>query len=989
MGDDNSLRVAVRVRPQSEREKADLNRICTTVYHNDSQINIGGQKNFTFDHAFDSGTQQQKIYDECVKGLVEGTFDGFNATVLAYGQTGSGKTYTMGTAFDMMDVMNENDIGIVPRAIQHLFSEMESRKQQALEQGFVEPCFDIVAQFVELYNEEIIDLLSHERVPTGLRIHEDVKGEIFLNGVTRIAVTNPVQTLEVLKNGSLNRKTASTNMNKQSSRSHAIFTMIIKQQRTVATKACDSQRALEQNNVNPPQDEDSTTELELLSAKFHFVDLAGSERLKRSGATGDRAREGISINFGLLALGNVICSLTATPVPGKVTYIPYRDSKLTRLLQDSLGGNSRTVMIACISPSDCDYVETLNTLNYANRAKNIKNKVIANQDKSSKVIGRLRSRIAELEAELLDFRQGRIKILDGIESFSDQYRENVLLQADVSQLRIRIKAMQETLEMLTARNVQLLAENSEIRAQMGILRDQNCHESHGDVSIESKKEGNNGLSDVIRVYIGELESLRCSLMESNATNEQLRQQLNHWKTQATKNAFRLPLHTLNTNKDVVNCSLNDNVEKVIACTPVTSLIQEAKADVERMKQSITESSHEGDRTNSELTDHEDDTMKTSIMVVNSDSDGDVEELKGIEDEDLEVENEAEAECLKLGDDLAELQAEISIKERLILKLEHSERRLAEVQLMYQRKIAEFSLRIKEMEAERDRVLAEMASKQPQKVVDTNHVRKIREDYEKKLATMRDEFKKLQSIEREHRKMQTKQAAKELERSRILSELNELKKAKVKLGPRMATLLRKIKEESNRAKSHETSIMKKIAGLEKEARRKDDIIQKLQNKDRQREEALKKSFNEVGRLRQLSRQASHNSGRKSERQRNLHLPQAQRPTSRTSVEMKVKAKWMIIEKLLRQRIIQRQTITKLENELEKAVTEKNALNEEIGRLEEDYIEEKDSDKRDLIGEHIDGCHAKMLYIMEHLSELRNTMAGIDENNKETTLAQYVI
>uniref|UniRef100_A0A914DG64 Kinesin motor domain-containing protein n=1 Tax=Acrobeloides nanus TaxID=290746 RepID=A0A914DG64_9BILA len=121
------------------------------------------------------------------------------------------------------------------------------------------------------------------------------------------------------------------------------------------------------------------SELEVLTAKFHFVDLAGSERLKRTGATGDRAKEGISINCGLLALGNVISALGGAQ--GKVSHVPYRDSKLTRLLQDSLGGNSRTLMIACASPSDVDFVETLNTLNYANRAKNIKNKVVANQDK--------------------------------------------------------------------------------------------------------------------------------------------------------------------------------------------------------------------------------------------------------------------------------------------------------------------------------------------------------------------------------------------------------------------------------------------------------------------------------------------------------------------------------------------------------------------------------------------------------------------------------
>jgi hypothetical protein len=140
-----------------------------------------------------------------------------------------------------------------------------------------------------------------------------------------------------------------------------------------------------------------------LSAKFHFVDLAGSERLKRTLATGDRAKEGISINCGLLALGNVISALGDRSK--KSSHVPYRDSKLTRLLQDSLGGNSRTVMIACVSPSDRDFVETLNTLKYANRARNIKNRVQVNQDKSSRTIASLRREIELLQLELLDFKQ--------------------------------------------------------------------------------------------------------------------------------------------------------------------------------------------------------------------------------------------------------------------------------------------------------------------------------------------------------------------------------------------------------------------------------------------------------------------------------------------------------------------------------------------------------------------------------------------------------
>lgn len=175
-------------------------------------------------------------------------------------------------------------------------------------------------------------------------------------------------------------------MNDQSSRSHALFTIFVRRQRLLT-----------------PSDNVPDNDLETLTSKFHFVDLAGSERLKRTQATGERAREGISINCGLLALGNCISALGDKSK--RALHVPYRDSKLTRLLQDSLGGNSQTLMIACVSPSDRDFMETLNTLKYANRARNIKNKVKINQDQSSRTISQLRREIAALQLELLEYKQ--------------------------------------------------------------------------------------------------------------------------------------------------------------------------------------------------------------------------------------------------------------------------------------------------------------------------------------------------------------------------------------------------------------------------------------------------------------------------------------------------------------------------------------------------------------------------------------------------------
>merc|ERR1712066_33629 len=234
--------------------------------------------------------------------------------------------------------------------------------------------------FMELYNEQIIDLLSNQdRSNQNLRIQENEHGEMVIPGLSQVEVNSYSKTMEILGKGSTKRTTASTNMNSVSSRSHAIFTLYIECTKNVETGETDpesGEKVLDQVNIK---------------SKFHFVDLAGSERIKKTGAEGDRKKEGIAINYGLLILGNVISALGDPKRRG--SHVPYRDSKLTRILQDSLGGNSRTLMIACVSPSDSEFVETLSTLKYANRARNIKNKVIQNQDSASRQIKELRDKL--------------------------------------------------------------------------------------------------------------------------------------------------------------------------------------------------------------------------------------------------------------------------------------------------------------------------------------------------------------------------------------------------------------------------------------------------------------------------------------------------------------------------------------------------------------------------------------------------------------------
>jgi len=292
--------------------------------------------------------------------------------VFAYGQTGSGKTYTMGSTFlgDSQDMPR----GVIPHTIRVLHELLETKRKNKK--------VSLKVSFIELHKEAIQDLLTHpDEAQKQCFVREFPGGNVTVSGATEFEVQTPLEMLECLERGTLYRTTASTGMNKRSSRSHAIFTI------TVA-----------QTPINLPDSIDSQGEDGALIAKLNLVDLAGSERVKKTNAQGLRLEEGIHINKGLLALGNVISALGGENRVGG--HVPYRNSKLTRLLQDSLGGNSRTVMVACVSPADINFDETLNTLKYANRARNIKNKPIVNRDGTTAEILSLRREVAELTAEL-------------------------------------------------------------------------------------------------------------------------------------------------------------------------------------------------------------------------------------------------------------------------------------------------------------------------------------------------------------------------------------------------------------------------------------------------------------------------------------------------------------------------------------------------------------------------------------------------------------
>uniref|UniRef100_A0A5K3FTZ0 Kinesin-like protein n=1 Tax=Mesocestoides corti TaxID=53468 RepID=A0A5K3FTZ0_MESCO len=361
-----AVRVIVRCRPLNNREKALECKEIISIDSKRGQCSISNYsrakdqtKTFFFDGAYDSLSTTEEIYADVVYPLVEGVTEGYNGTVFAYGQTGCGKSFTMqGVSTDPVNK------GVIPRSFEHIFETTAAMSNVK---------YLIHASFLEIYNEEIRDLLGKDqKAKCDLKEHPE-RG-VFVAGLSMHKVKCVEDCKLIMDQGGKNRHVGATLMNADSSRSHSIFTIYLEM--TVA-------------------DEGTNTD-HIRAGKLNLVDLAGSERQSKTNATGDRLKEATKINLSLSALGNVISAL----VDSSSKHIPYRDSKLTRLLQDSLGGNTKTLMVACLSPADNNYDETLSTLRYANRAKNIKNKPTINEDPKDALLRQYQEEIARLKALL-------------------------------------------------------------------------------------------------------------------------------------------------------------------------------------------------------------------------------------------------------------------------------------------------------------------------------------------------------------------------------------------------------------------------------------------------------------------------------------------------------------------------------------------------------------------------------------------------------------
>ncbi|EEF43163.1 ATP binding protein, putative [Ricinus communis] len=368
---DHNVQVLIRIRPLSNMEAVSQGYgRCLKQESSQTLLWLGHpETRFTFDHIASETISQEKLFRVIGLPMVENCMSGYNSCMFAYGQTGSGKTYTMMGEINQIEDKLSEDCGITARIFEYLFSrikmEEESRRNEKLR-------FSCKCSFLEIYNEQITDLL--EPSSTNLQLREDSRKGVYVENLTEYNVKTVNDVTKLLSQGAANRKMAATNMNSESSRSHSVFTCIIESW----------------------WEKDSMTHFRF--ARLNLVDLAGSERQKSSGAEGGRLKEAANINKSLSTLGLVIMSLVDL-AHGKHRHVPYRDSRLTFLLQDSLGGNSKTTIIANISPSMCSAHETLSTLKFAQRAKLIQNNAKVNEDASGDV-GTLQRQIQLLKDQL-------------------------------------------------------------------------------------------------------------------------------------------------------------------------------------------------------------------------------------------------------------------------------------------------------------------------------------------------------------------------------------------------------------------------------------------------------------------------------------------------------------------------------------------------------------------------------------------------------------
>ncbi|KAF2879448.1 hypothetical protein ILUMI_26728 [Ignelater luminosus] len=487
------IRVYIRLRPLNKQELEVRSSTCVEISNaKDLLVKQQYGKHYTFDKVFGPDTTQMDIYNSIVKPLIPDVLAGYNCTIFAYGQTGTGKTYTMTGESKTIGMSLEGDeqAGIIPRAMAHLFDELSSIPRQ----------YTVHASFLEIYNEELFDLLSDKTENKSIRLFEDQhqKGSVIINGISTVMLCNKSQIYEILQKGQEKRQTSSTLLNDRSSRSHAVFSITI--------HTCET-------NVEGEE--------LVKTAKLNLVDLAGSEHFSKPKSSDRRIREAGSVNQSLLILQRVIKSLAV-----KSVHIPYRESKLTRILQDSLGGRTKTSMIATISLANSCLEETLSTLDYAHRAKCIINRPEVNQRVSQKAWK------AEYEKEMDRLR----KDLHAARTSTGIYLDQDNYQRLISDKEIRKEELSEKMA--------LISELEEKLQQME--EEKNIKEMEWNTIQRSLQEINKGFVKCCKMFRQDEELEEQLPIDCEAKVEHLQKQAKYLleMTATAAKSFHIKIHSL-------------------------------------------------------------------------------------------------------------------------------------------------------------------------------------------------------------------------------------------------------------------------------------------------------------------------------------------------------------------------------------------------------------------------------------------------------------
>ncbi|RPA93414.1 kinesin-domain-containing protein [Choiromyces venosus 120613-1] len=527
-----SVKVAVRVRPplRSTDPGFDLipQRFQKGMVHVTSPTSLAvdspqGRKIFVFDRVFGQDVDQDGVWDY-LEESVNAFIQGYNVSLLAYGQSGAGKSYTMGTSGpdEQSDV---KVMGVIPRAATALFERLgsgapNSRNSSSglraparystpisqLIKSAADKGWTMKASYVEIYNEQLRDLLlpegtrPEERVP--ITIREDTKGRILLTGLHQVNVNTVDDLLGALNFGSSIRQTDATAINAKSSRSHAVFSLNLVQRKPKGPASKDEKR------FSMPTEMLGQEGYVTVDSKMHFVDLAGSERLKNTLAQGDRAKEGISINAGLASLGKVISQLSSRQAG---SHVSYRDSKLTRLLQDSLGGNAITYMIACVTPAEFHLSETLNTVQYAQRARAIQSKPriqqVSDDGDMKALVERLRAEIAFLREQLKNHSESSNGASSGGQTRSERANDK---EREV-ELQNQLLDLQENYGALSQRHAKLISEITKVRDTQELSVQPNDYTDSAEDRLARSNSLSVAVEQVVLEYEKTIQSLETSL----------------------------------------------------------------------------------------------------------------------------------------------------------------------------------------------------------------------------------------------------------------------------------------------------------------------------------------------------------------------------------------------------------------------------------------------------------------------------------------------